>query len=114
MRIASRIASLALSAGILSGCTIVQHDAPPDALAIATRACLAQNKQFVDAWGCVQNKDLLDQIDADPQRRKQFMKLGDDLASQVAAKKLSNAAAVQRLEAGLSVGRRHDAPSHAA
>lgn len=95
---------IAACACALSGCTMLQHEPPPDALAIATRACLAQNKQFVDVWGCVQSKDLLDQIGTDAPRRKQFMKLGDDLASQVAAKKLSNAAATKRLEAGLLVG----------
>lgn len=104
MKMTGRLAILTLSASLLPGCAMLQHDAPPDMLAIVTRACLAQNKLFIDAWGCVQNKDLLDAVGTDPRRRSQFMKLGDDLASQVAAKELSNAAAAKRLEAGLSVG----------
>lgn len=104
MGFAKRLCVAAICAFSLSGCASLQREPGPDALAIATRTCLAQNKQFVDAWGCVQNKDLLDQIGTDAQRRKRFMKLGDDLASQVAAKKLGNAVAAKRLEAGLSVG----------
>lgn len=104
MRISSRLAFLTLSAGVLSGCAALQQDAPPDPLAIAVRSCLAGTKQFVDAWGCVQSKDLDDQLGADPARRKQVMKLGDDLAAQVSAKKLGNAAAVKRLGDGLATG----------
>ncbi len=104
MGITGRFAIAGLCAGCLSGCAVFQHEPQSAALAIAARSCLVQNKQFVDAWGCVQNKDLLDQVGTDAQRRTQFMKLGDDLASQVAAKNLSNAAAAKRLEAGLSVG----------
>lgn len=103
MSIIIRLALCAACGVALSGCAALQHEAAPDALAIATRTCLAQNKQFIDAWGCIQYKDLQDQIATDPQRRKQFIKLGDDLASRVAAKKLSDAAAVKRLESGLSV-----------
>ena len=104
MRIPRRLALLTLFVGVLSGCAVLQHEAPPDPLAIAITGCLAQAKQFVDAWGCVQGKDLDDQLGSDPARRKQIMKLGDDLAAQVSAKKLSNAAAVKRLGDGLATG----------
>ncbi len=104
MRISGRLAILTLSAGVLSGCAALQQDAPPDPLAVAVRSCLAGTKQFVDAWGCVQGKDIDDQLGSDPARRNQIMKLGDDLAAQVSAKKLSNAAAVKRLGDGLTVG----------
>ncbi len=93
-----------LLVGVLSGCAMLQREPEPDVLATTVRACLAHNKQFVDAWGCVQDKDLSDLLGTDLQRRKLVIKLGDDLASQVAAKKLSNAAALKRLEAQLSVG----------
>ncbi len=104
MRSSNRFAILTLSAGVLSACAALQHDAPPDPLAVAVRSCLAGTKQFVDAWGCVQGKDLDDQLGSDPARRKQIMRLGDDLAAQVSAKKLSNAAAAKRLGDGLATG----------
>ena len=107
MDMSRRIAPLTLTVGVLSGCAAFQQEAPPDPLAIAVRSCLAGTKQFVDAWGCVQGKDLDDQLGSDPARRKQIMKLGDDLAAQVSAKKLSNAAAVKRLGDGLAT----EAPS---
>ncbi len=104
MAITGRLALSAVCVGVLSGCAALQQEAPPDPLAVAVRACLAQTRPFVDAWGCVQNKDLLDQIGADGERRRRVLKLGDDLAAQVAAKTLSSAAAVKRLDAGLVAG----------
>ena len=99
-----QLAFLTLSAGVLSGCTALQQDPAPDISAVAVRECLAHNQQFVDAWGCVQGKNLDDQLGLDPARRKRIIKLGDDLAAQVSARKLSNAAAVKRLGDGLTIG----------
>ena len=99
-----RLAILVAAGSILSGCATLQEAPHEDVLATVTRACLAQNKQFTDAWGCVQSKDLLDQTGPDPDRRKRFMKIGDDLASQAAAKKLTSAEAKRRLEVALSAG----------
>ena len=97
-----RLLILATAGAVLSGCATFQDPPREDVLADVTRACLAGNKQFIDAWGCVQSKDLLDQTGPDPERRKRFMRVGDDLASQAAAKKLSSAEAKRRLEAALS------------
>ena len=86
----------------LTGCAAVQDAPLDDALATTARTCLAQNKQFIDVWGCVQSRDLLVQAGTDTPRRKQFMKLGDDLASEVEAHELSSDTAKQRLLGGLS------------
>ena len=86
----------------LAGCAAVQDTPLDDALAKTARTCLAQNKQFIDVWGCVQSRDLLVQAGTDSPRRKEFMKLGDDLASEVEAHELSSDAAKRRLMDGLS------------
>ena len=96
---ASLALALALLGSGLSGCAdLIAHDDP---LAGSVQACLAQNVHFLDAWGCVQARYAEGQIgEADP-RVKDLLKLGDDLASRVAAKKLSDADAKGQLAAGL-------------
>ena len=90
---------LALMSSGLSGCAdLMAHDDP---LSGSVQACLTQNPHFLDAWGCVQARYAEGQIgEADP-RVKDLLKLGDDLASQVAVKKLSDANAKAKLAAGL-------------
>lgn len=83
----------------LSACAgLAPHE---DRLAGSVRACLAENVGFLDGWGCIQARYTVGQIsEADP-GIKGFLKLGDDLAQRVAAKKLTDAKARQLLSAGL-------------
>ncbi|HEX4765934.1 MAG TPA: hypothetical protein VH414_06620 [Lichenihabitans sp.] len=71
-------------------------------MAGAVQTCLARNKLFTDAWGCVQELNALDKLGGDAARRVQFIRLGDDLATQVEAKTVSDADARTRLLTGLS------------
>jgi hypothetical protein len=100
MRHARVAATVVTASALLSGCATLP---PPheDALARVTRDCLEQNEQFIDAWGCIQSHDALEEAGRDGSRRNQFLKLGDDLASRVVTKKLSSADAKKRLAAGL-------------
>ncbi len=88
-----------LLATILAGCATT----PPgeDPLASSVRVCLSENARFPDAWGCIQARYAVGQISGEEPRLKAFLKLGDDLAQQVAAGKLSNSKARERLSAGL-------------
>ena len=87
-------------AAVLSGCAeLTPHG--EDAIAGSLRACMTENVRFSDAWGCIQGRYAIGQLnDADP-RLKPFLKLGDDLARQVETKKLSDAQARTQLAAGL-------------
>ena len=90
-------ASLAASAWLF-GCT-VQLQQP--LLAEVTRACLAHNRGFTDAWGCIQARYAAAEPDRAEPRLKMFLRLGDSLAMQVAARTLSEASARARLAANL-------------
>lgn len=104
MRAPLRLIAVGIALGpALAGCAELMP-ATHDALADATRACVAQNKQFVDAWGCVQSRDALGQFDEAGDRRKILLRLGDDLASQVSAKTLTSAEAKKRLVSDLPGG----------
>lgn len=83
----------------LSACvTAPDHD---DLLASTVRTCMVQNAHFIDAWGCFQGRYAMGEIsDTDP-RLKTFLKLGDDLARQVEAKKLTDPKAKDKLSSGL-------------
>ena len=92
-------ASLAIAATLLSNCAAIPGDEDP--VVSAERVCMAGNSHFIDAWGCIQARHASGQMsEADP-RIRAFLKLGDDLASQVAAKKLTDAEAKQRLTAAM-------------
>ncbi len=83
----------------LSACMTVPDR--EDLLASAVQTCMVQNAHFIDAWGCFQGRYAMGEIsDADP-RLKTFLKLGDDLARQVEAKKLSDPKAKDKLSSGL-------------
>ena len=100
MRNAWSIGAIVTASALLSGCATLPtpHE---DALASVMRGCLAMSKQFIDAWGCIQSRDALDDTGVEDPRRKQFMKLGDGLASQVGVHKLRSDEAKKRLIAGL-------------
>ncbi len=98
----ARVTALIVTASaLLSGCATLPTPPHDDALARVTQDCLEKNKQFIDAWGCVQSRDVLEEAGGSDARRNQFLKLGDDLASKVVARKLSSADAKKRLTAGL-------------
>ena len=76
----------------------VHHE---DSIGSALRVCTAEYVRFSDAWGCVQARYVVGQInEADP-RLKAFLKLGDELARQAEDKKLSDREANKLLTAGL-------------
>jgi len=101
MRSARVAATMVTAIAFLSSCATLPPPPHEDALASVTRGCLEKNKRFIDAWGCIQSRDALEEAGGDGSRRNQFLKLGDDLASKVVAKELSNAEAKKRLTAGL-------------
>jgi len=101
VRHAWSIGAIVTASALLSGCATLPTPPHEDALASVTRGCLAMSKQFTDAWGCIQSRDALDDTGVEDPRRKQFMKLGDGLASQVGVHKLRSDEAKKRLMAGL-------------
>jgi hypothetical protein len=81
-----------------AGCTTVEPEGYP--LSATVKDCLAQSSQFIDAWGCVQSRYASGKMGNADRRITAFLKLGDDLAGEVAAKKLTDKEAKSRLSAG--------------
>lgn len=81
----------------LSACASTDLSAPTSGLPAAVKTCTDQQARFVDAWGCVQAKSLLGDLGADGSQQTEILRFGDDLASQVSARRLSDAAAKKRL-----------------
>ena len=88
----------AAAAALLAGCSLVQPDGYP--LSSTVQDCVAPKSKFIDSWGCVQARFASGQMGDPDKRVSSFMKLGDDLAGQVANKALSDAEAKTRLSAG--------------
>ena len=85
---------LAAAATLLGACNMTV----PGISAGSSRACLAENAAFADAWTCVKARLA---GHSDP-KRQGLIEEGDVLASQVKAGKVSDAEARRRLLAGLA------------
>ncbi len=85
---------------LLSGCGAIDQS-HVDPMAVAVQTCLARNKLFTDAWGCIQDLNALEKLGGDDGRRARFIRLGDDLATQVEAKTVSDNDARAQLLGGL-------------
>ena len=95
---AAGVVTVAAVAAFLAGCSLVQPDGYP--LSSTVQDCMAPKSKFIDSWGCVQARFASGQMGDPDKRVSSFMKLGDDLAGQVANKTLSDTEAKTRLSAG--------------
>ena len=92
-----RSSALVAAAILLAGC----NPSGPRGSVGSSRACLAENARFGDAWACIKAR-LASRIGGGDAARDGFIEEGDLLAAQVRAGKVSDAEARRRLEAGLS------------
>ena len=83
---------------MMAGCSLFEPEGYP--LSTTAQDCMKQRARFIDAWGCVQARFASGQMGDGDARVTAFVKMGDDLAGQVAAKKLTDAEAKSRLAAG--------------
>ena len=81
----------------LSACASTDTSVQKSSLSAAVKTCTDQQARFVDAWGCFQAKSLLGTLGVPEAQLAEFTKFGDNLASQVTARRMSNVTAKKSL-----------------